>query len=311
MKKLFSLIICIALLFSLCSCSAGEATEESDHDKLKIVATIFPQYDFARAIAGDKAEVKMLITPGTESHSFEPTTSDIMDIEDCDIFIFTGGESDHWIQNLLKNINCDDIKIISLMDIIDVSPHEEEVHNHNHENHSHVDEHVWTSPKYAITIAEKICSEMCASDPENTQYYTENLSAYLHKLQSIDQSFENTVETAQRRTIVFGDRFPLTHFADAYNLEHSAAFSGCSEDTEPSASVVANLIDKVKDENIPVVFKIELSSDSIANTIAKETGAKVLTFYSCHNISKEDFDNGETYITLMQKNINSLSIALN
>lgn len=312
MKKLFSLIISIVLLLSLCSCGAGEVAEESTNNKLKIVATIFPQYDFARAIAGDKAQVKMLITPGTESHSFEPTTSDIKAIQNCDIFIYTGGESDHWIDSLLENIENKDIKILSLMDIIDPHSHEEEAeHEHSHQNHSHVDEHVWTSPKNAVEITTAICDEMCLSDPENSQFYKDNLSAYTNKLTTLHKDFADTVSTAKRNTLVFGDRFPLTHFSKEYGLEYFAAFSGCSEDTEPSASVVADLIRKTKAEDIPVVFKIELSSDSIASTIAKETGAKVLTFYSCHNISKEDFKNGETYITLMQKNVESLKTALN
>lgn len=307
MKKILSLIFCILFVFLLCSCTSQAS--KSEDGKLKIVATIFPQFDFARTIAGDKAEVKMLITPGTETHSFEPTTSDIMDIQNCDIFIYTGGESDHWIENLLENTSKEDMTIISLMECVDI--HEEEPHEHSHHNHSHVDEHVWTSPKNAMIIAENICSKMCTADPENAQYYTQNLNTYLAELGTLDREFTQITETARRNILVFADRFPLKHFADAYSLHYTAAFSGCSEDTEPSASVVAKLIDKVKEENIPVVFKIELSSDSIANTISKETGARVLTFYSCHNISKENFEKGETYLSLMKKNIESLSLALN
>ena len=312
MKKLLSLILCILCVISLCACKSENSTQtDTDSSSLNIVATIFPQFDFAREIGKDKANVKMLITPGTESHSFEPTTSDILAIQNCDIFIYTGGESDHWIDSLLQNIENNDIKIVSLMDIIDPHSHEEEEHEHSHHNHSHTDEHVWTSPKNAVKIAEAICKEMCDSAPQNAQYYKDNLSIYTDKLQTLDKDFADTVTTAKRNTMVFGDRFPLTHFSKEYGLEYFAAFSGCSEDTEPSASVVADLIRKVKSDNIPVVFKIELSSDSIANTVAKETGAQVLTFYSCHNISKEDFENGETYLSLMQKNIESLKTALN
>lgn len=308
MKKALSIILCIVFLLCLCSCNSSES--ENKNNKLKIVATIFPQYDFAREIAKDKADVKMLITPGTESHSFEPTTSDIMDINNCDIFIYTGGESDHWIDSLLKNINNPHMKIISLMDCIDIHENEEE-HEHSHHNHSHIDEHVWTSPKNAMTIAEKIADVMCSCDPENSDYYKSNLSNYLRELNNLDESFTQIIQTAKRNTFIFADRFPLTHFANEYSLSYTAAFSGCSEDTEPAAATVKMLIDKVKEENVPVIFKIELSSDAIANTIAKETGAEVMTFYSCHNISKEDFDNGETYLSLMQKNAVSLSIALN
>ena len=310
MKKVLSLIICMVMCFCIAACTKETTTPQSHNQKLKIVATIFPQYDFARQIAGDKAEVTMLITPGTESHSFEPTTSDIMDINDCDIFIYTGGESDHWIDDLLKNTDNNTMKTIPLMDYIDVHA-ENEDHEHSHHNHSHVDEHIWTSPKNAMVLAKNICNHMCSADPDNAEYYIQNLNAYLSQLQSLDESFAEITVSAKRNTLIFGDRFPLKYFADEYGLDCYAAFSGCSEDTEASAATVARLTDKAREESIPVILKIELSSSLIADTIAKETAAEVMTFYSCHNISKEDFENGETYLSLMQKNVNTLSVALN
>lgn len=304
MKKIIAVfLILLLLLTSGCSTPA----KDEDEGKLKIIATIFPQYDFARHLAGDKAQVQMLITPGTESHSFEPTTSDIMDINECDIFIYTGGESDSWIDDLLENTDNPSMKIISLLDCVDT--HIED-HHHEH-NHSHTDEHVWTSPVNSMKICEEICSVMCEKDPANADYYNHNLTEYLDELGELDKNFREVAENSQRNTMIFADRFPLKYFAQEYNLSHYAAFSGCSDDTEPSAATVAMLIDKVKEENIPVVLKIELSSDSIASTVGKETGAKVMTFYSCHNISKEDFNKGETYLSLMQKNVETLKTALN
>ena len=302
MKRLLSLLMTVVLLLSLFACTNN--TPGNHTDKLKIIATIFPQYDFARTIGGQLCDISMLVTPGTETHSFEPTASDIIELSDCDLFICTGGESDSWIDSMLKNINNPDMTVISLMDCI------EQEDEHTDHNHSHTDEHVWTSPINAITISEEICKVMCEKDSLNAEIYKENFSSYKEKLTELDKIFRDITEKAPRNTLVFGDRFPLTHFAEEYNLNCYAAFSGCSDDTEASAATVATLIDKVNAENIPVILKIELSSDNIATTIQKETGAQIRTFYSCHNISKDDFENGETYLSLMEKNTETLRAAL-
>ena len=310
MKKTFSLLIAIIMLLSFSACRVNEA---EDSDKLKIVATMFPQYDFSRQIGGDRVQVQMLISPGTESHSFEPTTSDIKAINNCDIFIYTGGDSDHWIDALLENTDNPHLTIISLMDCVDKhhSNHsDEEEHNHNH-NHSHIDEHVWTSPVNAVSIAERICNEMCEKDGENADYYKSNLALYTKELMTLDEEFRNVAKEGLRNTLIFADRFPLRYFEEEYSLNHYSAFSGCSDDTEPSANTVRKLIDKVREENLPVILKIELSNDSIAKTISEETGAEIRTFYSCHNISKDNFEKGETYLSLMQKNVETLRLALN
>lgn len=309
MKRIISILLMLVLLVSLNACTVNNT--DNKQGKLKIIATIFPQYDFARTIGGDLCDVSMLISPGTESHSFEPTTSDIMELSDCDIFIYTGGESDNWIDAMLANINNPQMTVISLMDCVTLIEAEDS-HDHEHDHdHGKMDEHVWTSPVNAIKISEAICKAMCDKDPENTDTYKENFSSYKAQLNTLDESFRDIVSNSARKTLVFGDRFPLRYFAQEYGLDYSAAFSGCSDDTEASASTVAQLIDKVNSEHIPVVLKIELSSDSIASTICDETGAKLMTFYSCHNISKDDFDSGETYLSLMQKNAETLRLALN
>lgn len=307
MKKILLtlLILCTALL----TLPACKTDEKNSDEKLKIVASIFPQYDFARELTKGKADISMLVTPGAETHGFEPTVSHMKAIADCDIFIYTGGDSDSWINSLLDSVDNPDMTVISLVDIVkDGEDHE--THDHSHEGHSHFDEHVWTSPENSIEICNEITRILMEKDPVNADFYETNLERYIKELQSLDEGFREITENSVRNTLVFADRFPLTHFAHHYHLEHFAAFSGCSDDTEPSASTVASLIDKVNAESIPVVFKIELSSDSIAKTVANETDAEILTFYSCHNISKEDFEKGETYISLMEKNIESLKTAL-
>ncbi len=310
MKRLSALILAVIILICMTACTEINLPKD---ERIQIVATIFPQYDFARAIAKNNAQVNMLIPPGAESHSFEPTTSDILELSTCDIFIYTGGESDSWIDDILKNIDNPDMTIISLADCIPelISTDEHGHSDSDAHNHSKTDEHVWTSPVNAIKICETICNALCEKDRKNADSYKENLKTYLDELSVLDKEFRTVTENSERDTLVFGDRFPLIYFAKEYGLEYMAAFSGCSDDTEASASTIANLIEKVKEENIPVVLKIELSSDSIASTIAKETGAEVLTFYSCHNISKEDFEKGETYLSLMKKNVHTLELALN
>lgn len=296
-------LILIATLLSLCT---GCGSDSEHNDKLNIVATIFPQYDFARAIAGDAADITMLLAPGAETHSYEPTPKDIKAIENCDIFIYVGGESDSWIDGILESVDTNKMKIISLMKIVE--PLEEE---NGEEHNGEYDEHVWTSPVNAVKICKTIAQAMCDADPKNADLYNKNCESYTAKLTELDKTFRETVSSAARKMLVFGDRFPLLYFVKEYGLEYMAAYPGCASSTEPSPSVIAELINTVKNENIPIVFKIELSNGNIVETISEATGAKVVTFYSCHNISKDDFYKGETYLSLMTKNIQSLKEALN
>lgn len=308
MKRFISLLIAVLLILCTSGCTNPPADTSS---KLSVVSTIFPGYDFAKAIAGDKADVHMLIPPGSETHGYEPTTSDILKITECDVFIYTAGESDNWITELLKNSISDDTKVISLIESAQCDEDTHSDHSHAGHHHSGVDEHVWTSPVHSMKIAQSVCDALCEKDTANADYYKGNLDTLLGELTALDEDFREITKNGKRNLWVFADRYPLTHFSDEYSLEYEAAFSGCSEDTEPSAATVAHLIDTVNEHNIPVVLKIELSSDEIAKTISRETGAEILTFYSCHNISKDDFENGETYVSLMQKNVVTLSKALN
>ena len=305
LKRCIAILLTVLMVMPFCTaCGASP----SGSGKLNIVATIFPQYDFARAIAGELADITMLLSPGAETHSYEPTPKDIKNIENCDIFIYVGGESDSWIDSILDSIDTSKMKIISLMNIVE--PLEEE-HDGEASHEHEYDEHVWTSPVNAAAICREIASAMCAADEKNSEVYNKNCADYVEKIMRLDESFRDIVASATRKTVIFGDRFPLLYFVREYGIEYKAAYPGCSSSTEPSPAVIAELIDTVKKENIPVVFKIELSNGNIADTISEATGAKVKIFYSCHNISKDDFNNGETYLSLMAKNIDSLKEALN
>jgi len=330
------LILLISMLFTSCS---NVVPKEVAEPKLKIIATNFPPYDFSRAVAGNVAEVKMLLPPASESHSFEPTSQDILEIQNSDIFIYTGGESDQWITTILESLDTGNTTIITLMDCVSVVEekivegmqvddhgHDHEAETEHYEEHADeavhalerehaektkgYDEHIWTSPRNAKLIVQKISDTLCKADPTNAEVYAQNAMEYLAKLDVLDSQFQDVVDNAVRKTVVFGDRFPFRYLADAYGLEYFAAFPGCSADSEINASTVKFLIDKINAENIPVVFHIELGTVKIANTIAESTNAKVMLLHSCHNITKADFEAKKTYIDLMTNNIATLKEAL-
>ncbi len=333
-------VIFVFFLLSFSGCGkTDKEVPEGESNNLSIVTTIFPQYDFAKQISGGKADVAMLLKPGAESHSYEPTPQDIKTIQNADLFIYVGGENDVWVEDILDSMKEKKPKTLKLLDCVstveeeivegmehehedahdtDVNESEEGEHDHeaeleesDHEHEGEVDEHVWTSPKNVIKIAEKITEAMSEADSENAAFYSENSAEYTKQLETLDAEFREIVKNSKRKTILFGDRFPFRYLAEEYGLEYHAAFSGCATDTEASAATVAFLIDKVKEEKLPVVFTIEFSNGKIADSICTATGAKKLMLHSCHNLSKEEIENGESYLSLMAKNAENLKEALN
>jgi len=340
-------ILCtiVFLVSGLCGCTAGGNREENlpkDQKKLRVVTTIFPQYDFVRQIAGDNVSLTMLLKPGEETHSYEPTPQDIIAIQNADLFIYVGGENDEWVEDILESPEMEDVKRLRLVDCVgnilaeehvegmkeerghshedeEEESHDEEEHflhsaeetEEEHNEHVHtMDEHVWTSPGNAIDIVEHITEELCSLDSEHGQTYKDNAEAYETQLKELDTAFRDVVENAKNHTLLFGDRFPFRYFAAEYGLDYYAAFSGCASDTEPSAATMAFLINKVKEEHIPVVLKMELSNDNIANAIAEACDVPVKVFYSSHNISAKQFEAGVTYLDLMKENVETLKEAL-
>lgn len=311
--------------------SGGKEQNKVEKEKISVVATIFPQYDFVRQIAGENVELKMLLKPGEETHSYEPTPQDIIAIQNSDLFIYVGGENDAWVEDILESMPDNGRKTLKLVDCVDTVEEEhvegmkeERGHDHeedeaDHEEHGQeethsvheIDEHVWTSPLNAVKIVEQIKEELCEIDSENAPDYEENAEAYVAQLKELDQEFQDVVDHSKRKLMIFGDRFPFRYFAEAYGLDYYAAFSGCASDTEPSAATMAFLINKVQDENIKIVLKMELSNENIAKAIAEATNADVKEFYSCHNLTAEQFADGETYLSLMEKNVETLREVLN
>ena len=318
MKKSLRLLFIIYLILGLCAC--GEAPAESGGEGLNIVCTVFPAYDFAREIAGEKANVVLLVPPGSEAHSFEPTPQDIIRIENCDLLLCNGGESEAWLEEILEGRG-NDILTLTMMDCVETleeetkegmqaTEHSHEEHNeHEHEEHGHeeeYDEHVWTSPVNAELIVSALCERLCEIDPENGSFYRANWKNYVSALQELDAAFRKTVENGKFDTLIFADRFPVRYFVEEYGLDYYAAFPGCADDTEPSARTVAFLIDKVRQQDIPVVYALELSSRKVADAIAETTGATVETFYSCQTVSQADWAAGEGYVSLMRRNVAAL-----
>ncbi|RHV11839.1 zinc ABC transporter substrate-binding protein [Blautia sp. OM06-15AC] len=352
-KHLRLLLLPALLLLTGCAGSAKETADSTENEKLSAVATIFPQYDFLRAIGGDHLDLHMLLSPGAESHSFEPTPGDMITVSECDLFVYVGGDSDAWVETILDSVDTSNKEVVTLMDCVDTvaeetvegmethghahdhededahdhededadhedvhdhedeDTHDESSHDHAHESHGEQDEHVWTSPKNAMRIVQKLCDSLCRLDPEHADEYQANTASYLASLASLDEEFSDVTAIASRHTIVFGDRFPFRYFADTYGLDYYAAFPGCSSESEASAKTLSFLIDKIKEEQIPVVFHTELSNEQMTDSICEATGAKKLLLHSCHNVSKDDFESGATYLSLMEQNVSALKEALN
>ncbi len=305
--RIMSVIISVVMFCLFTAC--GNETAE-DNSRLKIVATLFPQYDFAKQITGDNAEVTLLLTPGSESHTYEPTPKDVSKIQQADIFLYIGGESEVWVDEVLESAQNKNLKTVRLMDYINPieESHEDDEHDHDQTEY---DEHIFTSLRNSQVLLDEICNAVCEEDKENEETYQKNADAYSEKISELDTKFTDMIDNAQRKTVVFGDRFPFAYFAKDYGLDCHAAFSGCSSETEASSATISSLIDIVKKDNVPTVFYIEFSSQSIAGKIADASGAKTALLHSCHNISKEDLENGTTYVDLMTQNYQNLSEALN
>ena len=313
MKRSIKIIIAlIVTLVASLGMIAFLTHKNAEDKKFSIVTTNFPAYDFARAVASDQAQIKILLKPGVDMHSYEPSPEDIIDIENCSLFIYTGGESDEWVEGILENTH--NINTLRMMDA--VKPVKEEIvegmeSEEEDKEEVEYDEHVWTSLRNAQLIIDAIQNKLSEIYPDERASFTQNSANYKTRLADLDQKFQSIVNNSSRRTLVFGDRFPLRYFVDDYNLKYFAAFPGCSEQNEASSKTISYLVNKIKTEEIPVVLKIELTSDDIAQTIANETGAKVLVFSAAHNISAEDFENGRTYADIMGANLAVLEEALN
>lgn len=301
MKRGFTLFIILILVLTCCACSQNTLRTS---DKLQIVATLFPQYDFAREIAGDKADVMLLAPAGADGHTYEPTPAEIIKITESDMFIYTGKHMESWAEKIIDSVEHRKLKVVDVSENIEL-----EIETHHHEQG--FDPHIWTDPNNAKTMVNNIAKALCDIDKNNADYYNQRAEEYKFKLDKLDEDFKQTVAEAPINKIIFGDSFAFLYFTERYGLEHKAAFDFCSSEAEPSASVIAEIIEEIKKDNISVVYYSEKSNKKVPEAIARETGAQPLLFHSCHTVTKEEIDSGTTYLTLMRKNLENLKKGLN
>ena len=298
MKRFCSLIICIILILSVAGCGIADKKNDST---ITIVTTVFPIYDFAKTVAGDKAEVVLLLPAGAEAHSYEPTVQDVVKIQECDLFIHLGKGADPWTESIIADKGSNG-KVIAAMECVELK---KEQHIHEGHNEYEYDQHIWTSLRNSKKIVVNISSVLKEIDKENAEYYEKNAEDYAVQLDKLDKEFSLLTEKIDK-TVVFADRFPFRYFAEDYGIECFAAYPGCSAESEPSAATVAELIDTVKKENITTVYYTETSNGQLPDAVCEETGAKKLLFHSCHTVTKKQFENGASYLDLMKQNYKAL-----
>ena len=327
MKKITALLLALFMLVgALAGC--GKQNDTNQTDKLSIVTTIFPEYDWVREILGEKAdnaEITMLLDNGVDLHSYQPTADDIVKISDCDLFIYVGGESDEWVEDALRNAANGNMKVINLLEVLGDSVKTEEIvegmqeaeHEHEdaeeHEHEEEADEHVWLSLKNAKMLVRVISKALQELDPDSKDIYAANADAYVKKLSALDAEYQAAVDAASNKTILFGDRFPFRYLVDDYGLRYYAAFVGCSAETEAGFETISFLAKRVDELKLPCVLTIEGAQHKIAETIVRNTTAKnqrVLTMDSMQSTTSEDVANGTTYLSAMEKNLSVLKEAL-
>ena len=296
MRKYASLLLALCLLLTACSAGA-----ESGGEPLRVVATDFPCYDLARQVLGSDASLTLLIRPGMDTHTYEPTPADAKAVYEADVLIYIGGTSDAWVEDMLAD--APGVMAVRMMD--SVQPIEEAHAEHGHEDISY-DEHIWTSPVNMRAMLSSVEEALCAADPDGASTYRANAEAYDAQLVQLDQTFRDLVSGAARTELIFADRFPFLYFAREYGLSYVSAFSGCSEESQPSVQAVAALIDAVEQDGVPVIYVIEMSTGDVARAVAEQTGAEIVEMHSCQSVTGEEFEAGETYLSLMTRNVEAL-----
>ena len=333
MRRAGAAVLAAVLALTLAGCGRQDRPQSG---KLNVVCTLFPYYDFVRQIGGDAVDVQLLVPAGRETHSFEPTPLDVIAVSEAEVFIYNGGESELWVEDILDAAGEAIPYRLAMMDCVETYREEyaegmQGGHDHAHDEHGEhddheahdghlhdgheedieYDEHIWTSPKNAVVLCRAVCDAICKADPANEDFYRANCDGYCAQIEALDARFADLCASAPRKLLVFADRFPMLYFCREFGLDYRAAFHGCSGDTEPSLATIKYLIDKVEDEDIPVVYTIDFGTKKVAAVVSECTGAAVDTLYSMQTVSRADFDAGETYLTLMERNYEALRKGLN
>ena len=333
MKKILTLFFAaIFMAGCFCACTVNSGVNNANDGKIKIVVSIFPAYDWVMNVLGDNpgnADVKLLLDNGVDLHNYQPTAEDIVMISDCDMFIYVGGESDEWIDEVLENANNDHMAVINLMEALGEFAKEEELvegmqaeehdHEHGHEDADHdedeieYDEHVWLSLRNAEIFTQKISDELQTIDKDNAEIYKSNSEKYISELNALDKKYVEAVSSADYNTLLFADRFPFRYFVDDYDLSYYAAFIGCSTENQATFDTIIFLSKKIDELSLPCVLTIENSDKKIAQTVIDNTESKdmkILTMDSMQTTTAEDIKNGASYLGIMESNLEVLKEAL-
>ncbi len=295
MKRLILITLCFLVM--LCGCSAPMPKTDG---KISVVTTIFPVYDFARAVGGDNIDLTLLIKPGTEVHTYDPLPSDMQSVYNCDLFLYVGGESESWVQSLLSESSINSLALID----------EVEHKHHGHDGHHHTDEHIWTSPANAVLMVEKICEMLSECDVQNADKYRKNTDEYKQKITVAADDIGAVVKKVQNPFILVADRFPFGYFAEEYGIDYEAAFDACAASTDISINTMSRLTQTIENRGIKAVFCTELSTRNIADALSEQTGVKVLELHSGHNVTLDDFESGTTYVDILYRNQTALKEGL-
>lgn len=321
MKKILALLLALWIPAAVLSGCVPQ-DDSAASNKLNIVTTIFPAYDWVREILGDetdRAEITMLLDSGVDLHSYQPTVDDIVKISDCDLFLYVGGESDGWVEDALKNAPNKERKVIRLLEVLGDSAKAEETvegmqeEEHDHEEEAEYDEHIWLSLKNAQVLVAAISEALQETDPARKDTYAANAAAYVEKLSALDGEYRAAVDSGKYKTLLFGDRFPFRYLADDYGLDYYAAFPGCSAETEASFETVSFLAGKMDALGLPCVLTIEGTQHKIAETVVQNTAQKnqqILTMDSMQAVTANDASSGVSYLSIMEKNLSVLKKAL-
>lgn len=307
-KKVFVLILSCVCICVLAGCDFS--SNKNSSGKLKIMTTLFPQYDFAKQIAKDKAEVKLLLPPGVESHTFEPTAADVISINESDVFLYTGKYMEPWVENIIAGSIDSDVKVKDVSSGIELMKTEHDDDEDGNEHDHTYDPHIWLDLSLACKIVDNIKSTLCEVDPANADYYESNAKDYKSQLMSLDQEFSKAVQGAKHKSIVFGGRFAHAYFVKRYGLRYETAYHGCSAESEPSLQSISEIMKFIKDNRIPCVYYEEFSEPKVAKSIASQTGVKLLQFTTAHNVTKDQIEKNVLFLDIMRENLKNLKVGL-
>lgn len=315
---IISFIILIIIMTIIVMCFKTESVVKNE-EKLQIVATLFPQYDFAKQIVKDKADVKLLLNSGVETHNYEPTGKDMITIlSNSDMFLYTGTNLEPWTEKIVQNLETTNCKIVNVSDGIELITIEEfeerhinseiliEEHEEEHKHQEIYDGHIWQNPKNAVKMLDNVLKALCEIDPDNAEYYTKNAEEYRNQILELDGELRNIVNQSERKEIAVGGEFAYAYLVEEYGINFVSVYTNCGEGEDPSIAKVKSVIDYINKYNIPVVYYEELSEGTVAKMIAEETETEPLVLYSIHNGDTEK----DTYVSLMSKNLENLKKGL-